>query len=124
MCIDVVNLFRLNGCIFHGQGHAAGCPLPIRCGRGNVIGIPVGPIANHLGVNLCPPLEGFLPFFQDQNTGALGQDKAIPILFERAACPLRFLVTNGKGLHSAESPDAQGRDGCLCASRDDCILKT
>src|SRR5687767_8736725 len=63
-------------------------------------------------------LPGMLELFEDDDAGALADDEAVPILVERAAGTLGFVVARRERAQLAEAADAHRGDRRLRAARD------
>src|SRR5712692_10411972 len=64
MGIDIIDFEWIDPAAAQRQAYAPRCPFPFWRGSGHVVGISVGPIANHLGIDLGPTTSGLLQFFE------------------------------------------------------------
>ena len=94
--------------------------------NGGMIGVRVGCIAEHLGIDARPPGQGMLQVLKDEDGAALGGDKAISPAGEGATGARGVARPRGHGAHRGEAlaarrPGARGRAAWRIRN-DDCLL--
>src|ERR1051325_9967868 len=90
--IDVVNVVGHKPGVFERQAHTAGRALAFRRRRGHMIGVAVGSISNHFGVDFRTAAQGTLALFDDQDSRALTDNEAIASLIKRSTGALGLVV--------------------------------
>ena len=101
MGIDIAHLLRLHPGIGQGLGHTGRTAGSPGGGGGDVVGVAVGAVARHLGIDLGSAGLCVLIFLQHQHSGALAHDKAaaLRVKGDRSAGGVRVLA---EGLHGGE----------------------
>ena len=82
-------------------------PAPPGAGGGEVVGIAVGTVAHHLGVDVRTAGTGMLQLFQHQHAAAFAHhEAAAPCVKGQAGC-IR-IGRSGKRFHAGKAADARG----------------
>ena len=115
MGVDIADGLRLHPGVGQGLGHAGRAAGSPGGGGGDVVGVAVGAIARHLGIDLGPAGLCVLILLQHQHPGALSHDKtaALRVKGDGGAGGVRALA---QGLHGGEAAHGQGGDGRLGAA--------
>ena len=82
-----------------------------------MVGVAVGTVAHHLGIDVCAAGLGMLQLFQHQHTAALAHHKAAAPCVEGQAGRIR-VRSSGEGLHAGKAADAQRADAALGTAAD------
>ena len=122
MGIDVVDLGRVHFSTAQRGLHAAHRAFALGRRRGDVVGVGVGPVADHLGVDGGAVALGKLQFFQDDDARTLGHDEAVPVLVEGAAGLGGCVVPGGHRAHGDEPAQSERGQRRLCAAGDHRVL--
>src|SRR5439155_23387265 len=89
----------------------------------HVVGVAVGAVADHLGVDPRPARTRVLELLEDEDTRTLGDDEAVAAGDARAAPPPGPVVQAGRErAHRAEAPDAEQAHRRLGAARQHDVL--
>ena len=110
MGVDIVHRLRLHSGVRQGLGHAGGSPRAAGGGGGDVVGVAVGAVADHLGVNPGAPGLGVSVFLQQKGARPLPHDKAGALRVKGNGRP-KGVGALRQGLHSGKAPHGQRGDG-------------
>ena len=93
-------------------------------GLSDVSGVAGCAEANHFAVDSSPTFAGVLEFFEYQQARAIGKHKAIAVLIERSAGPMRLIITGRKRPHVGESAHPDPGNRRFGSARDHQVAKT
>ncbi len=115
MGVDVVHRLGGNSRVGQGLPHAGGPARPTGGGGGDVVGVAVGAVAHHLGIDFGSPGLGVAQLLQQEGARPLPHDKTGALLIKgdrgpQGGAPLM------EGLHGGKAPHSQRRDGRLAAA--------
>ena len=100
-----------------GYRDALGLGGSVRPGCGHVVGVAGAAVAHHLGVDLRAARLGMLILLEDEHSGAVRHDEALPVGVEGERCVLGILGA-GECLGVGERSKADG-DGALVGTAGD-----
>ena len=114
VCVDVINVFRIQAGIFQGAGNGQCRAFFVR--RGNVVSIGAHTEADDFGVNFRTAFFRVFQFFQHQHASAFADNETVTAFVPRTGSGSRVVVAGGKCLHGGKTADAQSADRAFCAT--------
>ena len=106
MGVDVVHRLGGNSRVGQSLPHAGGPARSAGSRGGDVVGVAVGAVAHHLGVNFCPPGLGVAQLLQQKGARPLAHDKAGALSVKGDGGP-QGVAPLVEGLHSGKAPHGQ-----------------
>ena len=119
MRVDIVDVCRRQSCTLnrcpHGT-HYLGC---LRVGQGDVIRVRSDRLCENLSIDACPPGQRVVKTLQDEDPGALAEDKSVALLVKRARRVSRVVVTCRQCAHVGKSANRTHGDRSIRRPRHD-----
>src|SRR5262249_47410797 len=114
MRVDVVDILGVAAGPLERGAHGALRSAPVRCRRGDVIGIAREAIADDLGIDLGATPLGVLELLQDDDARTLAHDEAVAVAVPWARGALgRIVEAGGQGAGRGEAGETDAADGGL-----------
>ncbi len=114
--VDVVHFLGGDACFLHGENHGFCGGFSVGGGAGDVIGVAGSAVTGNFRINLCAARFGVFEFFQNEDSGTLCHNKAVPFLVKGDRGAVRIFRT-GKSAHIVEAGHGKARHGGFCAAR-------
>lgn len=90
--INPADVFGRKTCVLQCRLKGKDCALRVGAGRGNMVGIAVGSVADEFGVNYRTAPFGVFQFFQHENPRAFADDQPVAVRVVWARGFFRFAV--------------------------------
>ena len=111
MCIDVVDVLRIDVPVLHREPHAALRAVAIFGREGDVVGVGVHAKPGELCIDGGAARHRVGSLLQDEYPGAFAEDEPIALLVPRSTGPFRLIVSRGERSSGCEATEA-GRGSC------------
>ncbi|EOC30932.1 hypothetical protein NM2004032_2123 [Neisseria meningitidis 2004032] len=103
MQINPADVFGRKTCVLQCRLKGKDCALRVGAGRGNMVGIAVGSVADEFGVNFRTAPFGVFQFFQHENPRAFADDQPVAVRVVWARGFFRFAVAAAGGIKRVEN---------------------
>src|SRR5258705_4360583 len=118
MGVDVANLFGLYVCVLKSSLHHTPGARTRFIRHSQMKSISGDAVARYFGIDTRTSSLCRLEVLQDHNSGALANNKTVPVSFERPRRVLRVIIIRGQGPHRRKTSHTHRRDRRLGASTD------